>query len=226
MMCIKTTNAILVLLLAAISLAIIPGCKRRNNPPNAPTIPTGPSSARKESLCVFTAIATDPDGDGLGYRFAWGNGDTSKWTDWVPNGWPGGQGYAYPRAGTYTVRAQARDANEALSTWSSPLQIIINSPHPPNAPQTPSGPSSGRQYAPYGFSSSATDPDGDSVAIRFAWGDGDTSVWSASVPSGDTIATSHSWRSIGTYQLKAQAKEVYGAFSDWSDGHLLVVTGK
>jgi hypothetical protein len=195
----------------------------RNLPPNAPATPSGPSSARKDSLCIFTAITTDPDGDGLGYRFAWGNGDTSEWTGWVPNGWPGGQGYAYRRAGIYTVRAQARDANEALSAWSNPLQMSVPNPNPPNTPSTPSGPSSGKPNADYNFSSSATDPDGDSVTIRFSWGDGDTSAWSTLVASGATVTMSHSWRSLGTYQVKAQARDEDGALSSWSSGRQIAI---
>uniref|UniRef100_A0A7C6ABE0 PKD domain-containing protein n=1 Tax=candidate division WOR-3 bacterium TaxID=2052148 RepID=A0A7C6ABE0_UNCW3 len=95
---------------------------------------------------------------------------------------------------------------------------------PPTKPMTPSGPSSGNINVAYNFSSSAQDPDGDSVAIRFSWGDGDTSNWSPFVPSGDSVAMSHSWSNTGTYYIKAQAKDEDGLTSDWSTGLSITIS--
>ena len=88
----------------------------------------------------------------------------------------------------------------------------------PDTPSIPSGPTSGGIAATYDFSSSAIDPDGDSVAIRFDWGDGDTSDWSAYMPSGETATASHSWADTGAYQVRAQARNKQDARSHWSDG--------
>ncbi|MEO0124849.1 MAG: hypothetical protein ABIK99_01070, partial [candidate division WOR-3 bacterium] len=43
---------------------------------------------------------------------------------------------------------------------------------PPDKPLTPSGPTNGGVNVSYEFFSSTEDPEGDSVAIRFSWGDG------------------------------------------------------
>ena len=48
---------------------------------------------------------------------------------------------------------------------------------PPNTPATPSGPSSGFTGTDYNFSTSASDPDGDSLEYRYDWGDGEISSW-------------------------------------------------
>ena len=96
--------------------------------------------------------------------------------------------------------------------------------HAPDAPAFPTGPSLARPDSSYSCSSSAEDPDGDSVAIRFDWGDGDTSVWSAFVASGDTVAMSHVWSLLGTFYVSAQAKDKDGAASIWSSGRAVLVT--
>ena len=93
----------------------------------------------------------------------------------------------------------------------------------PDVPAVPSGPSSGAVGVEYTFSSSAADPDGDSVAIRFDWGDGDTSDWSRWVRPGDTATSSHSWSSIGTFSVRAQTKDTGRNTSAWSSGYSFAV---
>jgi leucine-zipper-like transcriptional regulator 1 len=198
----------------------------RNQPPNVPATPSGPSNGPKNSLYEFTTITTDPDNDGVCYRFDWGDGDTSDWSAWMQGGVPISITHSWSRAGTYQVRAQAKDVIDVPSFWSNSHQIIIENPNPPYTPSTPSGPSNGKPNILYSFSSSAIDPDGDSIAIRFDWGDGDTSNWNSYGPSGQNITMNHSWSSIDTYYLKAQAKDEDGATSSWSSGHQVVIRNR
>jgi len=193
-----------------------------NRAPNPPATPTGPSQGRKDSVYTFSTVTTDPDGDAVCYRFAFGDGDTSDWTIWVQSGTPATITHSYQNSGTYSVKAQAKDVNEVLSSWSNSHQIVITN-FLPDTPGTPSGPSAGFRDTSYNFSVSATDPDGDSVAIRFAWGDGDTSNWSVYVPSGQTVTMNHSWRDSGIYYVKAQAKDKEGSVSSWSSGHQIAI---
>lgn len=95
--------------------------------------------------------------------------------------------------------------------------------HAPDTPAVPSGPTSCAVGVSYTFSSSATDPDGDSVSIRFDWGDGDTSAWSAYVPSGDSVAVTHSWSVPGTFNVRVQAKDRDSVMAAWSSTHSLGV---
>jgi hypothetical protein len=88
--------------------------------------------------------------------------------------------------------------------------------HPPYAPYTPRGPASGLVNQSYDFSSLAIDPNYDSVAIRFDWGNGDTSDWSQLVATDQIITMSCSWTLPNTYYVKAQAKDQKEAFSEWS----------
>jgi hypothetical protein len=96
-----------------------------NRAPVKPAAPNGPSSGKVDSLHAFTSTATDPDGGEIRYRFDWGDGDTSDWTDSVPSGQPGGASHVWHAIGPFVVRAQAKDAGDALSAWSDGHQIEV-----------------------------------------------------------------------------------------------------
>jgi len=97
---------------------------------------------------------------------------------------------------------------------------------PPLDPTRPSGPSSSMLDYPSVYSTSTTDPDGDSIAYRFTWGDGETTHWSTYFPEGSTLAMSHGWRNAGSYPVKAQATDRSGAISEWSEPTLVDVAGR
>jgi PBP1b-binding outer membrane lipoprotein LpoB len=88
--------------------------------------------------------------------------------------------------------------------------------NPPYAPYTPRGPANGLVSESYDFSSLAIDPNYDSVAIRFDWGNGDTSDWSQLVATDQIVTMSCSWTLPNTYYVKTQAKDQKEAFSEWS----------
>jgi len=94
---------------------------------------------------------------------------------------------------------------------------------PPNAPSIPSGPTSGRKGDSLRFSTVAEDPDGDSVAVRFDWGDSTMSDWSALVPSRDSVVMTHAWQRLGSHSITAQARDEKETASVWSGGHQLTV---
>lgn len=195
-----------------------------NNYPDAPVNPSGPSTGKVDSIYLFSTQAFDPDEDSVAIRFAWGDGDTSSWSTYVPGNQSVSDSHVWHAEGTYYVKAQAKDTYDAFSPWSSFHTISIVTNYPPNMPSTPSGPSNGWVDSSYIFSTTATDPESDSIAIRFAWGDGDTSSWSSYIPSGDTISMSHSWTNAGTYNVKAQAKDKKGATSGWSNSRQIVIS--
>jgi len=107
----------------------------------------------------------------------------------------------------------------AIST-SVTLNMYIN--QPPAIPSAPSGPTSGYVSTTYTYSTSTTDPEGDSIQYRFDWGDG-TDTTTGSYPSDSTATASHSWISAGTYYIKARAKDDYGAWSDWSPSLAIII---
>ena len=73
---------------------------------------------------------------------------------------------------------------------------------------------SGQEYT---YSSKTFDNDNDKVYYQWDWDDGTTSDWEGPFYSGETVESSHTWSSSGTYQVKVKSKDIYEYESDWSD---------
>jgi len=84
----------------------------------------------------------------------------------------------------------------------------------PNIP-TITGPAGGKPDEEYEYTFFTTDPTGDDICYYVDWGDGTYSGWTSFVPSGTTVTLNHTWEKRGTYSIRAKAKDVYGAQSDW-----------
>ncbi|NLI99422.1 S8 family serine peptidase [bacterium] len=97
--------------------------------------------------------------------------------------------------------------------------------NPPQTPSAPTGPSSASAGQSVTFTASTTDPDGDQVAYRFDWGDGNVSAWTSFVSSGVSQSSSHSYTKGGTFYVKAKAKDSNGKESGWSSGSAITITG-
>jgi outer membrane protein assembly factor BamB len=203
----------------ALALVAVVSCGK-NHAANAPTVPAGRDSCFTDSTYTFTTIATDPDGDSVAVRFDWGDSAMSNWSVLVPSGDTVAFTHAWPYAGTYEVRAQARDKELLSSDWSAALAVLVVVARPgPHAPAKPDGPARGEQNTEYTFATVAFHPESMNVAIRFAWGDGDTSDWSAFVAPGESVSMIHKWPVPDTYAVAAQAKDTGNATSQWSDPH-------
>ena len=124
------------------------------------------------------------------------------------------QGYAYPPSGN-PFDAYYVDETAAAMT---------NVNHPPNKPDTPSGPTSGIVGVEYTYTSSTTDIDGDDVYYMWNWGDGPSSKWFGPYNSGDTTESSHTWDDEGIYDVRVKARDVYSE-SVWSSDPLTVHIG-
>jgi outer membrane protein assembly factor BamB len=215
------------LLALAAALALLsPACKKpANRPPAVPQMPTGITTGERDSTYEFKSAAVDPDGDLVALRFAWGNGDTTGWSAWVTSGETTNTFHRWASAGTYVITVQAKDDSGLLSEWSAGQTTAISN-RAPSTPATPSGPPGCSVGEPCRFSSTAVDPNHDGIALRFAWGDGDTSDWSTLVGSGETAAASHTWARADTYLVAAQAMDKPGAVSAWSPSHSIEVTNQ
>jgi len=85
-------------------------------------------------------------------------------------------------------------------------------------PDTPSikGLENGKTGAEYTYNFSTRDADIDNVYYCIDWGDNSTSGWIGPYSSGEIIYENHSWNKKGTYTIKAKAKDVFDAESDWA----------
>ena len=190
--------------------------------PEVPAVPIGPNVCFKDTTYSFKSVTTDRYGDSVSIRFNWGS-DTSDWSQFVASGETAAANYAWPNAGHYRVTAQARDPNLHVTDWSGPLEIDVIQREGPNTPTVPSGPYRGGVDSTYKFTASASHPQHLTVAIRFDWGDGDTSAWSAFVDENTTVTDSHRWSIPDTYEVKAQARDTGNATSGWSDPRNIII---
>jgi hypothetical protein len=188
-----------------------------DNPPVAPTPPSGPTSGVSGTSYSYSTSATDPDGDQVKYTFDWGDG-TKNVTSLVSSGTSVSAFHKWSKAGIFLVKANAADSRGASSQWSTSLPVTIITPPntPPSIPSIPSGSNSGYAYVPYSFSTSATDPNGDRVKYTFDWGDSTPRLTTDLVDSGTAVSAIHTWTSAGTYQIKAMTTDSKDAASGWS----------
>jgi len=211
--------------LTALSLAVVlsAGCGRKNKPPYAPTRPYGTATPIVGVEQTYSTTVTDPEGDSVSVMFDWGNGDTGEWTTFAPSNRVVKVTRLWTGTDTCVIRVIAQDIQGERSDWSEELEVAVLSDPPPEKPVAPSGPDTTTVNFPSRFKSSATDPAGDSVAIRFDWGNGDTSEWSSLVSSGREVVGTYAWVSLGAVAVRAQAKDGKGTLSEWSDAHGVTV---
>ncbi len=94
-----------------------------NNPPNKPSMPTGPIYGRIGITYSYTSLAIDPDGDNLEYLFDWGDGSDSGWIGPYNSGDAATVSHTWNTRGTFPVKVKARDSYGAESVWSDSLPV-------------------------------------------------------------------------------------------------------
>ena len=94
-----------------------------NNPPDAPSTPTGTNSVTTGTICTYSTSATDPDGDQVFYKFNWGDGTDSGWVGPYSSGETGSASHSWSSAGTYHVSAVTKDSNDEESGSSGYLIV-------------------------------------------------------------------------------------------------------
>ena len=106
--------------------------------------------------------------------------------------------------------------------WGGGINELYSWNHQPQASQL-QGPSQGFTSDTLFFSLSVSDTDNDSVSVRFSWGDGDTTNWSAYQPSGAEFVFSYVFSDSGEYLIQAQARDIWqpqgihNSLGEWSE---------
>ena len=139
-----------------------------SQPPNNPSVPSGPTLLNIGESGTYSTNATDPDGDQVQYRFDWdadGSHDYSDWSSLVPSGTTVSMDNSWSNGGTYVIKAQARDEYNKTSDWSNGLSVSIN--NPPNTPSDPE-PEDGATEVDINanLSWSCSDPDSDTLTYN------------------------------------------------------------
>ncbi len=92
--------------------------------------------------------------------------------------------------------------------WPADAERLPN--QAPNAP-TINGPPNGKKGIEYEYTFNAVDRNGDDIYYYIEWGDGNIEEWIGPNNSGIDVKVKHTWKKIGTYTIKAKAKDVFGA---------------
>ncbi len=178
---------------------------------NIPAVPSGPANGYENQDLSYSAHGSiSSSGDGIEYRFDWGDGSFSNWsTTAMQNSWG---------VGTYQVKTQARcvDHPTIVSEWSAATIVTIGIfvIETVSTPNVPGGPISGEENQSLRFTTSgAVSSYSDNIQYRFDWGDGNISSW-----YNDGVSPSYSWSTAGTYVIKTQARCITHTTieSDWS----------
>jgi hypothetical protein len=115
---------------ALLALCLAAGCQFRDNPPNAPLTPTGPTDVPKQASVFYYSSANDPDGDSvyLGLNFTFGDAtptENVRWSRLVGSGDTVSVFDDFWKAGTFRVRMRALDVHGYYSDWSQPLTVTV-----------------------------------------------------------------------------------------------------
>ena len=172
------------------------------------------------ALAAQATLAWDPntESDLAGYKIHYGTAsgsytvhtDVHNVTTYTVTGLTAGQ--------TYYFAATAYDASGNESGYSNPVSYAVPAANgAPTTPATPTGASSALVNTAITFSTSATDPNGDSLQYRYDWGGGVLSSWGAA-------SQSHSWAAAGQYAVKAQARDSLGLASAWSGAKTVTIS--
>ena len=172
------------------------------------------------ALAAQATLAWDPntESDLAGYKVHYGTAsgsytvytDVHNVTSYTVTGLTAGQ--------TYYFAASAYDASGNESGYSNPVSYAVPGVNgAPTTPATPTGASSTLVNTAIAFSTSATDPNGDSLQYRYDWGGGVLSNWGAA-------SQSTSWAAAGQYAVKAQARDSLGLESAWSGAKAVAIS--
>jgi hypothetical protein len=205
-----------VVVLACAILLLAVGCK--NKPPRVPAIPVGPDSVAVGYSATYTAVTTDPNGDRVQYIFDWRDGDSTV-TGLVKSAVAESASHIWHSLGVYYIRVKAKDEKGLYSAdWSDTLRVHVyydsSNPPPNQPPDAPTQPVvSGPLYKDslLTVTTSATDPDGDSVRILVSFGDPTVAdTVTAMMPSGATATARVRYPSAGQKTITAWAIDAVG----------------
>ena len=165
-----------------------------NHPPETPKKPIGPTFIELGVEYIFKTSSFDIDEDLIRYRFDWGDGNLSIWSDYVSSNTTVDFTYYWNYPSSYYIRAMAQDINGTNSDWSPVLNVTVsdvNSGEPPVINIRLVSFSTANETFIFDGSESY-DPDGKIVSYHWDFGDG---------YFGFTKICSHKYQTPGEYTV-------------------------
>lgn len=189
--------------------------KAENRPPVLQGLTPEPKSPQNPGVKItWTADASDPDGDGISYRFMINGQAVSGWSEqptwtWYTTGLP---------EGVYNVSVLARDGKHAAAysyDVDAYSEFFVGTPNsPPDITEFAAGPGSPTAAGTIvTLTAGATDPDGDTISYRFLIGQHPLGDWSVS----NRLIWNTSGLDAGRYNVSVQARDGNHATGDAAD---------
>jgi PKD repeat protein len=97
-----------------------------NNQPASPLALSGPTYVEMGVEYGYTVSTTDPDGDQIRYRFYWGDGILSEWSELADSGVTASLYHSWMAVDTYQVYAIAQDEHGLNGSWSALLNVTVS----------------------------------------------------------------------------------------------------
>jgi hypothetical protein len=190
-------------------LLLIPACAKKRDP----GVPVRPFvDVADDRVCIGT-VAGDPRGGIVRYVFAL-DGTPADSTAFLASGETAWSRIAIPDSGSLRVRALCRNSFGLSSDWSEELVYQLSAPPARRDTDVYWSPWDTTWFVrPWGrerwyrVGFNVTDPDGDSVAVKFLWDDGRSSGWSAFMPSGSDVIDSVMYVTDGDHYVRVLVKD-------------------
>jgi len=198
-----------------------------NRAPYFTMSPSGPPNGQRNVSYGFSVIAEDFDGDDVRYKFEWGDGDESVWSEYMKSGTEYTAFHAFDRFSEFHIRAFAEDTSGNLSIPSGEHIIEISTNRLPhfNKEKPTAQTADGQTGINYWFSIVPIDPEREDMQVKFVWGDGEETEWSAQQANGSTFQSSHAFHEAGHFNVYALAKDSDGIQSLPSNPFLMKIMG-
>jgi len=187
-----------------------------NNPPNAPSTPSGTSSVTPDTSYTYSTSATDPDGDQVFYKFSWGDGTDSGWVGPYSSDETGSASHSWSSVGTYHVSATTKDSNGEESESSGYLIVSANVQESPVVSYSPTEINFGTLDA--GSTDSKTFEIWNSGEGTLTYSFSENIDWIEINPSSDSSTGEHDTISVNVVNIESMDGYYSGLISISSDG--------
>ncbi len=125
---------------------------------------------------------------------------------------------------TYYWQIVAKDNHYAI-TEGPVWHFTTEENNPPNMPSI-DGPNRGKPGVEYDYNFSLIDSNDDAMRLRVDWGSGTPGKWYGPYDSGTKVKLNHTWNQRGTFTIRAQAEDIFGAESSWSEFEVTIPRNK
>jgi C1A family cysteine protease len=122
--------------------------------------------------------------------------------------------HIYNQTGVFIITLNVTDVKNSSTIANSKVWVQESN----SKPKTPTinGLNTGEFWKEYIYKIYSEDPDGNELLYYIDWGDGKKEEWIGPFASGLEITVSHTWVSIGSFNVKVKVKDPFNEESDWA----------